>query len=95
MYFYAIAVFDGWYQFQDYSYFWNVKRSMCSLIACTEMDDKNSCGKRLTVKLQQRYTIVKLNLSGTIEMDRGSITLPLMLTQDLYPLNAGNFEFES
>lgn len=68
--------------------------SICSLIACTKMDDKNSCGKRFAGDVQHRYSIEKLNLNGIFQMDPESNVFPNTLTNDLYPLNVGAFEFK-
>lgn len=70
------------------------KQSYCSLIACTEMDDKSSCGKRFAVDVQERYKFDKLQLSAVFQMGRRSNIFPNTLTNDLYPLNVGAFEFK-
>lgn len=72
----------------------NVEESICSLIACTRMNDGSSCGRRFTVDVQDRYIIDKLNLSALVHMGRESTIFPNTLTNDLYPLNVGAFELK-
>lgn len=68
--------------------------SICSVIACTEMDDKHSCGKRFGGEVNQLYSIDKLNLNGIFEMDPESGIFPCTLTTDLYPLVGGTFDYK-
>lgn len=93
MYFYAISVFHGYHRFDKPKYML-AKQSYCSLIACTEMDDKYSCGKRFAVDVQERYKFDKLELSAVFQMGRRSNVFPSTLTNDLYPLNVAAFGFK-
>lgn len=92
-YFYAIAVFDDFHRFDRPKYVLS-KQSYCSLIACTEMDDKKSCGKRFAVNVQERFKFDRLELSAVFQMGRRSKVFPSTLTNDLYPLNVGAFGFK-
>lgn len=92
-YFYAIAVTDDYHRFDRPKYLL-AKQSYCSLIACTEMYDKKSCGKRFAVDVQERFKFDRLELSAVFQMGRRSKVFPSTLTNDLYPLNVGAFGFK-
>lgn len=86
-------MFNAFYQFGEPKYM-QTKQLICSLIACTELDDEDSCSKRFAVEVQYPYNITKLNLKAVLQMDRESNILPSTLTDDLYPLNVGAFELK-
>lgn len=70
------------------------KQLICSVIACTELDDEDSCSKRFAEDVQLPYSFDKLKLKAVLQMDRESNILPSTLTHDLYPLNVAAFEFK-
>lgn len=71
-----------------------MSRQICSVIACGEMDVKNSCGKRFVSQIQQRFTLKKLNLKATLLANSETMIMPTTLANDLLPIDACEFKFE-
>lgn len=69
---------------------------VCSLIACTKMNDTNSCGKRFaTDAIQNHYVIERLTLEIVVPSSQGMKVMPNTLTHTtLLPLNANDFEYK-
>lgn len=68
--------------------------TVCSLIACTEMHSKESCGRRIPVhQTNNRYTFNKLVLRTEIPICNMKI-MPSTLNTDLLPLTATEFEYD-
>lgn len=67
---------------------------VCSLIACTEMNDTRSCGKRFaTDDLQQPYVIERLTLGTVVAASQGMKIMPNTLTHTtMLPLKATDFK---
>lgn len=90
-YSYAIAVFSGHRRYRTIKGL-QTGQEVCSLIACTEMDAKNSCGIRLSTQtVQDRYIFKKLSLETIIPVTYMKV-MPNTLTNDLLPLTATEFE---
>lgn len=58
------------------------------------MGDKHSCGLRFTDDIQRPYNIDKINLNAVFELTNYSNIFPSTLTNDLYPVNVGAFDFD-
>lgn len=90
-YSYAIAAFNG---HRNYMAMKNVftSQDVCSLIACVEMDSKQSCGKRIPrSKSYDRYTFKELVLKTELPVDFMKI-MPDTLTTELISLASSEFE---
>ncbi|XP_031634793.1 vanin-like protein 2 [Contarinia nasturtii] len=92
-YSYAISVFSG------YRHYKSIKnlltgQEVCSLIACTEMNSKDSCGLRLPVsQIHNRFNFKKLDLRTVLPITHMK-TMPNTLTQELLPLKSTEFEHQ-
>lgn len=92
-YYYAISVIDGYHIFSGAKEVLP-SRQICSLIACVEMNVKNSCGMRFAKTIQQRYTLKRLNLKATLSAGKGTGIMPSTLANDLYPIDTRDFDFK-
>lgn len=91
-YSYAISVFSG---HRHYKTIKNLLtgQEVCSLIACTEMNTKNSCGIRTPLpKVHNRYNFKTLSLDTVLPVTYMKV-MPNTLTGDLLPLKATEFEY--
>lgn len=92
-YFYAISVFNGRRKYKLVQSL-STGQDVCSLIACTELNDWNSCGKRYAANAHFRYSINKLTLKATLPASYRTKIMPNSLTSDLMPLNVTDFDYE-
>lgn len=92
-YFYAISVFNGHRHFKSIEYL-ATGQDVCSLIACVEMNNQNSCGKRFTTNVHHRYTFNRLHLETELQSSHGMIVMPNTLNHNLLPFNATEFEYK-
>lgn len=69
---------------------------VCSLIACTKMNETGSCGKRFSADaIQQRYIIERLTLETVVSASQGMKIMPNTLTHTtMLPLKAADFEYK-
>lgn len=69
---------------------------VCSLVACTKMNDTHSCGKRIeTDDIQHRYTIERLTLEIAVPSSQGMKIMPNTLTHTtLLPLKPNDFDYK-
>lgn len=91
-YYYAIA-FTNSYRKCRCGKNLQANQKVCSVIACTRENDKKSCGRRFSPKLEvhQRYRFTVLNV--TIELPKNNFNaMPNSLTEDLLPLETFLFE---
>ncbi|XP_031620026.1 vanin-like protein 2 [Contarinia nasturtii] len=90
-YSYAISVFHDLRRFKGRK---NPKTGLdvCSLIACTDMNSKDSCGKVIG-DLHNRYNFKKLHLDTTLPKTHMKI-MPSTLTTELQPFQTNEFQFK-
>lgn len=70
-------------------------RSICGLITCGEMNNRDSCGKQFTKDVHDRYTFKKLTLTMTPPTYREKSIMPNTVANNLYPLNGKEFELKT
>lgn len=67
-------------------------QDVCSLIACVDMNSKESCGKQIPQnQAYERYTFKNLVLKTELPVGLMKI-MPNSLTTELIPLTASEFE---
>ncbi|XP_055305808.1 vanin-like protein 1 [Sitodiplosis mosellana] len=92
-YSYAISVFSG-HRYHNPIKNLLTGQEMCSLIACTEMNTKSSCGIRTSPsQVHNRYNFIKLLLKTVLPVTRMKV-MPNTLTADLLPLKVTEFEYK-
>lgn len=69
---------------------------VCSLIACTKMNDTNSCGKRISNDdIQHQYSIERLTLQTVVPSSQGMKIMPnTLMHTTMLPLESNDFEFK-
>ena len=93
-YSYAISVFDGRRTYKSIKNLFTAQK-VCSLIACTQMNVKKSCGLRTSPsQVHNRYTFENLSLQTAHPVKNHTKTMPNTLTGDLLPLNVTEFEYK-
>ncbi|XP_055305811.1 vanin-like protein 1 [Sitodiplosis mosellana] len=92
-YSYAISVFSGHRRYNGINNLLT-GQEVCSLIACTEMNTKSSCGIRTSPsQVHNRYNFTKLSLKTVLPVTYMK-AMPNTLTADLLPLNVKEFEYK-
>lgn len=92
-YSYAISVFNGHRHFKSIENL-ATGQDVCSLIACVEMNNRNSCGKRFSKDVHHRYSFERLTLKTELKSSRGMKVMPNTLAHSLLPFNATEFEYK-
>lgn len=94
-YSYAISVFSGLRHYASIDDL-GTGQYVCSLIACTEMNDTRSCGKRFAMDdIHQPYIIERLTLETVVPASQGMKIMPNTLTHTtMLPLKATDFEYK-
>lgn len=92
---YAISVFNGLRHYGPIDDL-GTGQYVCSLIACTKMNDTNSCGKRFASDaIQPNYIIERLSLEIVVPSSQGMKAMPNTLTHTtMLPLNSNEFEYK-
>lgn len=70
-------------------------QSVCGLIACGEIYERDSCAKRFAIDVNYRYNFKKVSFAMTPSSSRAKNIMVSTLSNDLYPLNAKEFELKT